>query len=136
MEDEWKNIFFPFNKNNNFSDFLSLFSNKNSQSNYFIDFNDWILIWQSLARVNYSLCYEAFLYIGHHIPINKFFNFYKRNQIDYHYPLISKALKICVISENAQNLVIILIINIINLLFYYFIKFFSIILLIYCIFIY
>lgn len=103
-ETEWNKIFYPYTRSNNFSEFYSLFSNSFSKDKL-LDYNDWILIWQSLVRVNYELAYEAFLYIGNNISINNFVNYFPKNKIDFHQGLRQKALKICVLAENSENLV-------------------------------
>jgi len=107
-EKEWKKLFYPYIKSNNFSQFESLFP-KSYFKERIIEYNDWILIWQSLVRVNYEQAYETFLYIGNNTNISNFVNYYPKDKFDYYQALKHKALKICVLAENPENLVIIII---------------------------
>ena len=104
-EEEWNNIFYPYITSNNFSEFNSLFST-NYNKERIITYDQWILFWQSLVRINYELAYEAFLYIGHHIEIKKFVKIIEKNKKEIFQTISNKALKICVLAENNENLVI------------------------------
>ena len=103
-ENEWNSIFYLYTRTDNFSEFNSLFSNSYSKEKI-IDYNDWILIWQSMVRVNFELAYEGFLYIGNNMSISNFVTYTPKNKVDYHQALRHKALKICVLAENPDNLV-------------------------------
>lgn len=103
-ETEWNKIFYPYIRTNNFSNYLSLFTNNYSREQT-LSYEEWILFWQSLVRVNYELAYEAFLYVGNHISINSFFKFIPKKKIDFYQPIKFKAIKICVLAESNESFV-------------------------------